>query len=100
MNMCSLISKNELLPTTIESNRGIVNVFASKKATIEQAHDLLRARKIGEEFYKDYVTHHIIQDPSVQEPMRRKRLLTMAPIKITKTRLSQKQKEERTPTNS
>ena len=92
MKMRSLIIQNKLFPTIIESNRGVMNVFASKKATTEQAHDLIEARKIG---HKDYITHHIIQSPSVKAPLRKKRLLTMAPAKITKTRMSQKEKEER-----
>ena len=95
MNMRSLINQHKLLPSGTESNRGIVNVFTNKKATVEQAHDLLQARDLGEEYYKDYITHHIIQSPSVKAPLRRKRLLTMAPTKVTKTKMSQKEKEER-----
>ena len=79
--MRSLIIQNKLFPTIIESNRGVMNMFASKKATTEQAHDLIEARKIGQEYYKDYITHHIIQSPSVKAPLRKKRLLTMAPAK-------------------
>ena len=56
--MCSLIIQNKLFPTIID--RGVVNVFASKKVNTEQAHDLIEARKIGQEYYKDYITHHII----------------------------------------
>ena len=44
MNMRSLINEHKLLPSSTESNRGIVNVFTNKKATVEQAHDLLQAR--------------------------------------------------------
>ena len=95
MKMLSLTIKNKLFPTIIESNSGVMNMFSSKKATTEQAHDLIEARKIGQKYYKDCITHNIIQSPSVKTRLRKKRLLTMAPVKVTKTRMSQKEKEER-----
>ena len=96
MTMRSLITQHQAFITDIESNRGIVNVFTGKQATMEQTHDLLNARKMGEQYYKNYVTHHKLQVPSVTNaPLRKRRLLTMAPPKVTKTRISQKEKEER-----
>ena len=65
------------------------------KATPEQKHDLLNARAIGLQSYKNYVTHNLLQVFSVQSSLRQKQLLTMAPPKMTKRRLSQKEKEER-----
>ena len=94
--MCSLVSEHTIFIPSIKSNRGLVNVFTGTQATPEQSHDLLNARKVGQQGYINYVTHYILQLPSVTNaPVRRKRLLTMAPPKITKTRLSQKEKEER-----
>jgi hypothetical protein len=92
--MRNLIKNNNLLPNNISVNRGIVNVFTNLVATNEQAHDLLNARKITQH-YLQYVKHRIIQAPSVTAPIRQKKLLTMAPQKCTKSRLSQKEKEER-----
>ena len=94
--MRSLVSEHTIFIPSIKSNRGLVNVFTGTQATPEQSHDLLNARKVGQQGFINYVTHYILQLPSVTNaPVRRKRLLTMAPPKITKTRLSQKEKEER-----
>ncbi len=93
--MRSVMSKHKMF-TSPESNRGIVNVFTGQEATPEQRHDLLNARKLGTQHYENYITHHILQVPSVAKaPLRKRRLLTMAPPKITETKISQKQKEER-----
>ena len=92
--MRSLITQHKLF--TIGANRGLVNIFTGLPATQEQAHDLLKARELGEKSYINYVTHHILQLPSVANaPVRRRRLLTMAPPKSTKVRLSQKEREMR-----
>ena len=94
--MSLLLSQYALLPSSVESNRGIVNVFTGTKATPEQTHDLINARNLGEQGYINYVSHYLLQLPSVTEaPIRRKRLLSMAPIKATKRRTSHKEKEER-----
>ena len=93
LNMRSMMVKHELLP--VQGSKGIVNAFTGVKATTAQTHDLLNARKIGEQHYKNYVTHHILQVPSSTAPLRKARLLTMAPPKNTKTKISQKEKEER-----
>ena len=53
----SLITKNKLFP--IKCNRGVVNVFTGIAATVEQVHDLLNARKVGELHHINYITHHI-----------------------------------------
>ena len=94
ISMQQTISGHNLLPHTT-SERGIVNEFTGVKATPEQAHDMLKAREIGENHYKHYITHHIIQLSSSNAPVRKQRLLTMAPLKATKLRMSQKEREER-----
>ena len=93
LTMRSLITKHDLFPA--QCQRGVVNVFTGVKATTEQEHYLLKARTIGEQHHKNYITHHIIQVPSSDAPLRKKRLLTMAPPKTTETKISQKEKEER-----
>jgi hypothetical protein len=93
MHMRALIKDRVFVPS--ETKRGVVNVFTGDQATVEQAHDLLNAREIGEQHYLNYVSHHILKEPSTKAPVRKKRLLTMAPKKITKSRMSQKEKEER-----
>lgn len=71
-----------MFKTSIEANRGLINVFTDEKATNEQTHDLLNAQKIGEQGYINYVTHNILQLSSVLDaPVRFKQLLTMAPLK-------------------
>lgn len=94
MNMRSLITEHNLFDS--QCIRSVVNAFTGKEATTGQAEDLLNARTIGEKHYRNYITHHIMRVPSVTNaPFRKARLLTMAPPKTTKTKLSQKEKEQR-----
>ena len=88
-----IIHEHSMFKTSIEANRGLINVFTDEKATNEQTHDLLNAQKIGEQGYINYVTHNILQLSSVLDaPVR----LTTAPLKKNnKKRLSQEQKEQR-----
>lgn len=89
------IHDNCLLPAET-ANRGLINVFTNQIATQEQCHDLLNARLIGEQGYMNFVSHTILHQSSVTKPaVRRKQLLTMAPPKVTRKRLSQQQKEQR-----
>lgn len=91
--MCTLLDSHSIFQQT---DTGLINVFTKQQATPEQTPDLLNARKLGEQSYLNFVTHHILQQPSVSKaPVRRKQLLTMAPLKVTKRRLSQQQKEQR-----
>lgn len=54
-------------------------------ATVQQAHDMLSFREKGMMLYKGYITHRVLMQPSTSSvPMRRVKLLTMAPKKITK----------------
>lgn len=93
--MHMLIRNHSFFKANIESNRRLVNVLTDEQATLEQTYDLLNARKIGEQGYLNCVTHRILQLPSVDiAPVRHKQLLTMAPCKVTKKRISQQQKEQ------
>lgn len=95
LRMRRLIAEHHFFTTSIDTNRGVVNLFTNKQATTEQAHDMLNARRIGEQSYINFVTHTLLQMPSVNAPVRRKQLLTMAPCKITKRRMTQQQKEQK-----
>ena len=77
--------------TVCDCSALLINVLTGTKATPEQKHDLLNARAIGLQSYKNYVTHNPLQVPSVQSFLRQKQLLTMAPPKMTKRRLSEKE---------
>ena len=93
--MRCVIRQKNLCPS-VTTPRGVVNVFSGIEATTEQAHDLLNARKTGEQSLSTYITHHLLQKPSTDKPsIRRKRLLTMAPSKKKKAKLSQREKEEK-----
>ena len=58
--MRSLVKEKELFSHDQSNNRGTMNVFTCIKAATELAHDLLQARQIGEQHYKNHVTHHIL----------------------------------------
>ena len=88
--MCMELTTKRLLPLQLQSNRGIVNTFSGQKATPEQSKDMLTFREIG---MQAYVTHRILQSPSLNAPVRRRRLLTMAQRKMSRKRVSQKEKE-------
>ena len=95
LKMCKLIAEHSMLTTDIEINRGLINIFTNTHATQAQTQDLLNARQVGEQVYANFVTHYILQLPSVQNaPVRRKQLLTMAPLKTTKKHITQQQKEQ------
>jgi len=90
------ISSKNLLPILTDSNRGLVNVFSGTKATPEQSHDLLTFHKVGMKDIKNFVLHRILRHPSSsQAPVRKHKLLTMAPARIGKRRISQKEKEQK-----
>ena len=92
----TIICQKDLLPSTTGSNRGLVNVFSGAIATPEQAHDLLSFRKVGLQDFENFVKHRILKQPSsAAAPVRRRRLLTMAPRKMGKKRLSQKELEHK-----
>lgn len=65
-SMRAIISEHKLFSNDCNTNRGLFNVFSGIKATPEQAHDLLNARELGEISYMNYISHHILQIPSIQ----------------------------------
>ena len=78
------------------ANRGLVNSFNNQKATTELTHDMLNFRLIGTESYINFISYHILMTPSTSAaPVRRKKLLTMNKPKVTKHRISQKEKESK-----
>ena len=60
--MRSLIAEHKLftISTVSSTSRGLVNVFNGIKATNEQTYDL-NARKLGQQDYTNFITHHILQ---------------------------------------
>ena len=93
--MRTITCQKDLLPTTTGSNRVLVDVFSGAIATPEQAHDL-SFRKVGLQDFENFVKHRILKQPSsAAAPVRRRRLLTMAPRKMGKKRVSQKELEHK-----
>ena len=89
------ITSKNLLPILTDSNRGLVNVFSGTKSTPEQSHDLT-FRKVGMKDIKNSVLHRILQHPSSSKALVRKhKLLTVAPARIGKRRISKKEKEQK-----
>ena len=93
--MVHVINNADLLPVHIPKNRGLINTFTTQKATQEQLHDMLQFQTLGEEALDRYITHFIIGIPSTSSSLRRHKVLTMASPKITKRKLSQKDKENK-----
>lgn len=94
--MSSEIAKYHLLPPQVATNRGLVNTFTGQKALPEQSTDLLSFRQVGTQAFEQYVTHRLLNLPSpINALVRRRKLLTMAPLKKNKKRVSQKEKELR-----
>ena len=94
--MCCTISANRLLPHQLQTNRGLFNAFSGQKATPEQASDMLTFRQIGTKAVQQYVTYHILQQPSsAHAPVRQHKLLTMWNVKSSRKRSTQKEKEAR-----
>ena len=91
--MIKEIENNSVLPHNVLYNRGLLNVFTGTAATPQQADDLLNYRKIRSDDLVQFITYHILRKPSTDAPIRRNRLLTMAPPKIGKQRMSHKERE-------
>ena len=92
LQMYREIENKELLPITIPSDRGLVNVFSGAKAKPEQSHDLLTFRQVGTEDFLNFVQHRILHQPSSADaPTRQRWLLTMASPKVGKRKISQKE---------
>ena len=94
-SMMDTIEDRKLFQTSPHSNRGLINVFTGRKATLEQAHDLLHFRNIGIERFHQYIKFHILKHPSSNAPKRKQRLLTMAaPKSESKKRFGQRERDE------
>ncbi len=91
------IQKHELLPLSVPTNRGIVNVFSSIKALPEQEHGLLECYNIGIEEYNSYVSYQVIVTPTnAPAPVRHQKLLTMSSTtKGKKKRVSPQEREQK-----
>ena len=93
-SMISAIEDSNLLPQEVHNNRGLVNYFSNKEATHQQAFDLLNFRKIGSDDLTQYIKHRILRQPSTSAPVRRHKLLTMAPqTKVSKRSMNLQKKE-------
>ena len=68
--------------------------MGGQKATPEKKKDMLTFRQIGEQSFQHYVKHRILQQPSTDDaPLQRQKLLTMATVKHSRRKASQKLKE-------
>ena len=57
--MMEMTITHQLLPPSLQSNRGLFNPFSNIHATPEQSHDLLNYRDIGNRQFEQYITHRI-----------------------------------------
>ena len=89
------VETTQLLPANV-TNRSIINTFTGKKATTEQTHDMLNFRTLGQQYYENFVKYRILWTPSTSEaPQCKHHLLTMAAPKLSKQRITQKDKEHK-----
>ncbi len=68
-----------MLSMSMTTDRGLVNVFNNVQATPETQKDMLTFRKIGKELFEMYVQFHILKTASTNAPVRKHKILTMAP---------------------
>ena len=92
--MVSLLQEAEIF-TMVEKNRGLVNKFTKKEANAVQQHDLMNFRLIGQQEYKQRISAVILKNPSVGAPNRKRRLQTFSEKKVTKSRVTQLEKDRR-----
>ena len=90
----SLIQEADILPYS-ENNRGLHNKFTNKVANAVQQHDLLNFRLIGQEEYLKRVSAVMLKNPSVHAPNRKRRLQTLSDKKVSKSRVTQLEKDKR-----
>ena len=76
--MLQKIEEGQLLPHSVDSNRGLINTFRGLEATAAQSHDLLNFHNIGKDMFELRIKAYILKSPSVKVPQRRKRLQTLA----------------------
>ena len=83
-----------MFPLT-DTNRGFINPFTKKEAIAGQQHDLLNFRSIGQQEFLLRITYVIQKQPSVLAPNRRRRLKTFSERKVTKSRVTQLEKDKK-----
>ena len=83
-----------MFPPT-NTNRGLINPFTNKEAIAGQQHDLLNFRSIGQQEFLLRITSVILKQPSVHAPNRRRRLQTFSERKVTKSRVTQLEKDKK-----
>ena len=88
------IETSKLLIST-DTNRGLINPFTNKEATVGQHHDLLNFRAIGQQEFLLQISSVILKQPSVNAPNRRRRLQTFSERKVTKSRITQLEKDKK-----
>ena len=77
------------------TNRGLINPMTNVKANPDQEHDLLNFRYIGEREFLSRVASVLLQQPSVQAPNRKRRLVTFSDTKKKGQRISQLERDRR-----
>ena len=76
-----------------DQNAGLCNVFIGRKATSEQAHDMLNFRPIGQAGYEAFVESKLLHVPSTAAPVGRKRLCTFSSSPAQKRKVKEADKE-------
>ena len=89
------LMKDKALFELTYTNRRLINPFTNVHAAPEQEHDLLNFRDIGEREYLSRVAAHVLQQPSVQVPNRKRRLVTFSDNKKKGQRISQLERDRR-----
>lgn len=77
------------------TNRGLINPFTKKEAIAGQCHDLLHFRSIGQQEFLLRIASVQLKQPSVNAPNRKRRLQTFTERKVTKSRLTQLEKDKK-----
>uniref|UniRef100_A0A1X7U8W2 Uncharacterized protein n=1 Tax=Amphimedon queenslandica TaxID=400682 RepID=A0A1X7U8W2_AMPQE len=90
--MICTIDESSLLPSTLQTDRGLINTFNGQKATAEQCHDMLNFRSIGEESVKNYIQKQLLGNSNTTT-IRRKKLLTMSVKPKSKKRKTVQERE-------
>ena len=75
------------------ANRGLINPFSKKVATMQQSCDLLSFRDKGQREFLQYISFYILKQPSTQAPLRKGKLQTFSSKKVNKRRVSQLEKD-------
>ena len=76
-----------------KTNQGLWSFLNEKQATPEQEHDLLQFRAIGQATFVNFVKGKIIQQPTTDMPVHRKRLRTFTLTKTQKQQIKQVERD-------